>query len=293
MKKTFTLFACLFILFSLNSQTKISNKQEVSGTWKKSKSPYIIEGEAIVPEGKTLNIKPGVVIQFRTGEDKDYRIEGTINPNFNCGFLRVNGNIIAKGKKNALIKFTNNGPGTWGNVSIYSKSNKNFLQYCWFESAFYVRSIVKMNNAWGEEVFENATGALTFNNASGTVKNCLFINNGWTAINCKNGSNPKLINLTIVGNEYAIECNSKSSPEIANTIIWSNSNSFYVNGEATTKISYSLMPEIGIPENLQDGGNNIKGVLPEFVNQEENNFELKKESPAFKKGKGGVNIGAL
>jgi hypothetical protein len=284
MKKIMTLLTCLFILFSLNSQTRIRNKQAVFGTWEKSSSPYIIEGEAIVPEGSTLTIKPGVVIQFKTGEDKDYRIEGEINPGFNCGFLRVNGTIIAKGKKNALIKFSGYGSGTWGNVSIYSKSAKNLLQYCWFESSYYVRSIVPE---------DNATGAVTFNSATGTVKNCLFINNGWTAINCKNGSNPKLINLTIVGNQYAVESNTQSSPEIINTIIWSNANSFYINGGASTTISYSLMPAIGIPETLQDGGNNIKGVLPEFVDQEGNNFQLKKGSPALKKGKGRVNIGAL
>jgi hypothetical protein len=36
----------------------------------KKGSPYIINGEAIVPSGKTLEIKPGVVVRFKTGESR-------------------------------------------------------------------------------------------------------------------------------------------------------------------------------------------------------------------------------
>ncbi|MGE5295210.1 MAG: right-handed parallel beta-helix repeat-containing protein, partial [Solirubrobacterales bacterium] len=36
----------------------------VSGTWKKSKSPYIVAGDITVPKNKTLTIEPGVVVKF-------------------------------------------------------------------------------------------------------------------------------------------------------------------------------------------------------------------------------------
>ncbi len=285
MKKILVLFVSLLFVCTLSAQTKIVNKQAVFGTWTKSKSPYIIEGEAIVPEGMTLKIKPGVIIQFKTGDNKDYFIDGYENPGFNCGFLRVKGKIIAKGKKNDLIKFTRLGEyGTWGNVSIYSRNNDNLLEYCWFESAFYIRQIIPG---------DNATGALTFNNAAGTVKNCLFINNGWTAINCKNQSTPIFKNITIVGNQYAVESNSNSSPKIESCIIWDNAVNFYVNSGATIRISYSLYPALNVPKELVDDGNNITGVLPDFIDQPKKNFGLKKTSPAYKTGKGGTNMGAL
>lgn len=285
MKRVIIVFICLLFAFNIDAQTKILNKQAVFGTWTKSKSPYIIEGEAIVPEGMTLKIKPGVVIQFKTGENKDYFVDGYENPGFNCGFLRVKGKIIAKGKKTDLIKFTRLGEyGTWGNVSIYSRDKDNLLEYCWFESSFYVRQIVPG---------DNATGAVSFNNATGTVKNCLFINNGWTALNCKNNSNPVFINNTVVGNQYGIESNSDSSPKVISCIIWDNAYSFFINPGASIKISYSLYPDLNLPAELVNEGNNITGVLPDFVNQMKKDFSLKKTSPAYKMGKDKKNMGAF
>ncbi|OQA02352.1 MAG: hypothetical protein BWY70_00025 [Bacteroidetes bacterium ADurb.Bin408] len=58
---------------SYSGSSTISNKQEVYGTWTKSKSPYTIQGEAIVPEGKTLTIEPGVTVKFKTGTNKRFR----------------------------------------------------------------------------------------------------------------------------------------------------------------------------------------------------------------------------
>jgi hypothetical protein len=284
MKKIFFLISGLLLVCGLNSQTKIAHKQEISGTWTKSGSPYIIEGEAIIPEGATLIIKPGVLVQFKTGNEKEFYVNNRINPKFDRGFLRVNGKIIAQGKKKDFIKFMPFGSGNWGNISVYSRNIDNLFEYCSFESSFYIISVVPE---------DNATGALTFNNAAGTVKNCLFAHNGWTAINCKNGSDPKIINTTIVANQYGIECNSYSKPVIENTIVWDNENSFYINGEAKPAISFSLFPSVNPNGEPIDAGNNLKGLMPEFVDANAKNYKLKKKSPALKKGRGGANIGAF
>lgn len=274
----------ILLALSTLAQTNIKDGQEVFGTWTKSKSPYIIEGEAIVPVGKTLTIKPGVVVQFKTGDVKDFLENGKRNPNFTCGFLIVNGKIVAKGKKNSHIKFTRFGSqGTWGNVSIYSQNPDNLIEYCWFEYSYFVRSVVPD---------ENATGAVTFNKATGTVRNCYFINNGWTALNCKNGANPLFTNNIVVGNQYALESNSNSKPVVTNTIFWDNKNLFFINGGATINISFSLYPKLdSYPIDLKNDGNNIIGVDPQFVDIKQLNFDLQKSSPAIKKGKGGKNIG--
>jgi hypothetical protein len=56
-KKLIFLGVFLVYFFITNAQTVIKDKQDVFGTWKKKGSPYIIEGEAIIPSGKVLNIK--------------------------------------------------------------------------------------------------------------------------------------------------------------------------------------------------------------------------------------------
>jgi hypothetical protein len=285
MQKLSFLIIFLFVYASLIAQTRIKDKQEVYGTWKKGKSPYIIEGEAIVPKGKVLKIKPGVVLQFKTGTNRDYSQNGRKLNDFDLGFLRVNGKIIAVGKPGKLIKFTRYGnSGNWGNLHIKTNEKDNLLKYCQFEYSHFLRGVIDD---------DNATGAISFHTSTGTVENCLFINNGWAAINCKEGSSPKLLNLTISGFEYGIECNTNSSPNITNSIIWQTMNAFYINTGSKPSISYSLVQGDELPNEIIDAGNNLLGKAPDFTNAPEGDFSIKTTSPAYKTGKGGKNIGAL
>jgi parallel beta-helix repeat protein len=275
-----------FILFAANygfAQTRIADKQEVSGKWTKSGSPYIIEGEAIVPIGKILTIKPGVVIMFKTGENRDYRLDGEINSGFNVGFIRVKGKLIAKGKKGKMITFTKNGTGNWGNV-FFEESKNNYLKYCYFEAAYYMRGVTET---------DNGTGAVSFWKSGGTVENCIFANNGWTAINCKQSSMPTIKNVTIAMNKYGIECNSSSTPEIINCIIYGNENQFFFNGGATPRISYSLIQDASLNSDAVNLGKNIFGDDPQFTDEFKKDFSLKSTSPCKKAGKGGTDMGAV
>ncbi|MFH0894507.1 MAG: right-handed parallel beta-helix repeat-containing protein [Bacteroidota bacterium] len=263
--------------FSAFAQTTISNKEEVSGTWKKSKSPYIIEGEAIIPEGKTLTIKAGVVVKFKTGEGRDYDMD-----DFNLGFLRVNGKIIAKGKPSKRILFTGNGSGFWGNIYVNSPDQNHVFENCVVEKAYYIRKVIPT---------DNGTGAITFNKSTGIVKNCILANNGWTGLNCKNGASPTISNCVIYNNEYGLESNTRSTPTIENTIIWNNGTTFYINGSSAPKIGYCFIGEDKLPEGITDQGGNILGKNPQFEDAMIGNFKLKQESPCRKVGKGGKNIG--
>jgi len=282
------LLIVIFICFGqiIFAQTYIADKQEVSGTWSKKGSPYIIQGEAIVPANKTLKIKPGVEIKFKTGTSRDYRIDGKINNGFDVGFLRVYGKVVAKGKVNSLITFTRDGSyGNWGNICFVPGSKNNYLKYCKVEGSYYVRSILPT---------DNATGAVTFINASGTVENCLLVNNGWTGLNCKQMANPTVKNTTIFGNNYGVECNSNGNPFLSGVIIWNNENAFYNNNsEAAPSIEYSLLQDDYFPENFTDKGNNIAGKNPQFNSERNKDFSLKSNSPCIKAGKGKSNIGAL
>jgi len=282
MKTKAFLILFLFVSQSIFSQTYIRDRQNVFGTWKKSKSPYIITGEAIVPFGKTLTIKKGVIVKFKTGTDRDYRLDGTINRNCDIGFLRVIGKLVAQGSESSKILFTSDEEGFWGNIFINSADDGIHFKHCIFEHSYYIRGITTS---------DNATGALSFYNSTGLVEHCIFRNNGWGAINCKKGATPTFKNLTIVGNNYGLECNSSSTPNVINCILWNNNTPFYINGSSSPKISYCLLQDKSL-EIDYDKGNNFYSRDPKFVDPDQNNFNISKDSPCKKTGKDGSNIGS-
>ncbi|MCG9910715.1 MAG: right-handed parallel beta-helix repeat-containing protein [Flavobacteriales bacterium] len=274
----FILFAVYFLSSFCNAQTVIRDKEKVSGVWSEKGAPYIIEGEAIVDFNSTLIIKPGTVITFKTGENRDYT-----SPDFDLGFLRVNGVINASGNKQKPIIFTRAGKnGYWGVVQIHSAQKGNILKHCKFEYGYYIRNIV--NN-------DNATGVVSVYESAPEIVDCIMAKNGWTGINCKKGSSPLILNNTVVLNSYGIECNTESSPKIINNIVWGNeSDNFYVNGGSIPLISYSLIGDLYFPEGAIDNGNNLMNLSPKFDNI--SNFRLQSDSPCVKAGKKKRNMGA-
>ncbi|OQX75198.1 MAG: hypothetical protein B6D64_12080 [Bacteroidetes bacterium 4484_276] len=70
----------------------IANGEQVSGTWSLANSPYTVEAKAIIPQGQTLTIEPGVEVLFKTGRNYDYNLSY-----FNMGTLKVEGKLIAEG----------------------------------------------------------------------------------------------------------------------------------------------------------------------------------------------------
>src|SRR3990172_2028024 len=78
MKLCFILFIILTLVSPCSAQVDVEG--EVSGEWDADDNPFVIVGDATVPDGELLTIGPGVQIIFR--EDVT---------------LTVNGNIIAIG----------------------------------------------------------------------------------------------------------------------------------------------------------------------------------------------------
>ncbi|WP_373514673.1 hypothetical protein [Persicitalea sp.] len=64
-----------FLCFTSFGQTNVSGN--VSGTWTKANSPYIITSDVTVPAGQTLTIQPGVVVQSDAYND-DLLVYGTL-----------------------------------------------------------------------------------------------------------------------------------------------------------------------------------------------------------------------
>lgn len=278
MKKTLTFLALLIFSLPIISQTIIENGQNVSGTWTKSKSPYLIKGEAIVPAGQTLNIKAGTVIKFATGENIDYRdADGYKDNTFDVGFLRVKGTLNAKGKNKSMILFTHdNKYGKWGNL-VFDNAESVYLDYCDIEFCQYLRAITED---------DNATGAVSFINCTGIVKNTI-ITDSWSGINAKQGGHPQISNCVVYGNAYGIESNSDSKIKVINTIVWNNETQFYINPGASIIISYSFLQDDNLISGVYNKGNLILNSNPKM----NSDFTLKTGSPCIKSGEKNVNLG--
>jgi len=90
-RRIFNVILFLIILFSGTNnfaQTQIDGGN-VSGTWTKANSPYIIHGDITIPRFETLNIEPGVEVKFN-GQYRFY----------------ANGRLLAIGSKADSIRFT-------------------------------------------------------------------------------------------------------------------------------------------------------------------------------------------
>ncbi len=85
-------FLCVIILLIsytfLPSQTTIP-AGDISGNWLINGSPYLIDGEITIPDGETLTIDPGVIVEFQ-GHYK----------------FNVQGQILAIGTEQDSIRFT-------------------------------------------------------------------------------------------------------------------------------------------------------------------------------------------
>jgi hypothetical protein len=121
-------------------QTTIPDSTNVSGNWTVANSPYIVEGRAIVPNGQTLIIEPGVEIRLRSSASPtsswfDYAAG-------NVGVIRVQGEIIANGTTTAPITFTRNNSGFWGTILVdESSSTTSSFTNCIIEYAKESRNV--------------------------------------------------------------------------------------------------------------------------------------------------------
>lgn len=125
----------ILILFSFISLSIISNAGTVippgpvSGIWTLGGSPYEIQGEITIPDGLTLTIEPGVMVEFQ-GHYK----------------LNVQGRLFAIGTENDTIVFTINDTtgfhdpnipdGGWAGIrfiNVFSMIDSSSIIYCKIE----------------------------------------------------------------------------------------------------------------------------------------------------------------
>ncbi len=299
MKKILFFIFSMIFAFVARSQTTISDGQKVTGKWTKAKSPYIINGEAIIPAGTTLTIEPGVEVKLKTGTKNTY----TMRKEFDLGFLRVNGTLIAEGTTSEKILFTADGSGNWGIILFTATSVNSSLKYCKIEKAGGIINAEEMKSFYGSisfymskgevnycEISDNSSGAIhCVNSASPKITNCMIISNLNAGIYC-NASAPVIENCTITKNGWeGISCISSSKPTLKNSIIWDNGKN---NNFGAGTISYCLIEESALSAEAKNGGNNIFSQDPMFNNIAKEDFSLKAESPCVNKSSSSTNLGS-
>ncbi len=154
MRKLFPI-GVFFLSFNLFIKAADIKAGIVWGRWQKTESPYHILGSVKIPEGRSLIIEPGVVIEFQGS----YKIT-------------AKGNITAKGtSENPILfsvhdtaKFFNGSltNGGWQGILI-TGSGTSVLRYCQFK---YVRN----NNYLGAAIAAKG-GSLIINNCSFSYNN--------------------------------------------------------------------------------------------------------------------------
>ena len=147
-----TIVGSLLLASLLNAATNVP-AGNVSRVWTLANSPYLIEGDITVPEGETLTIEPGVVVEFQYW----YK-------------LTVNGDLQAVGTNIQQIVFTStpHGPGepAWAGIDLINTMGNCRFEYCIIENG---HSMSANPNDRG--------GAINILNSSPTIKNCTLRSN--------------------------------------------------------------------------------------------------------------------
>lgn len=138
------LLICLFFLLILPPKAygdTIISAGSVYGTWDLEGSPYIVQGDIEIEQGKTLAIEPGVVVKFVSGVG-----------------LRIDGTLTAIGTEEQMIIFTSTqespNAGDWAGLDCYNSDID--LKWCVVEYATEALYIWESNPTLTDCVIRNS-----------------------------------------------------------------------------------------------------------------------------------------
>ena len=199
MKSIFFIFLFIFILCNtvLFTDTTIPGGN-VSGTWTSAGSPYLVQGGITIPADSTLNIEPGVEVEFQGNYD-----------------LTVNGYLEAVGTETDSIHFfpADTSAG-WNGINFSSAPDSSHMSYCTVQYASYNGVIYAGINC-------NSSNPVI---SHCTISHCEGLWGG--GIRCSN-SNADISYCTITGNQAMVEGGGiyidNSSPLLTGCTISNNS----------------------------------------------------------------------
>lgn len=280
--KQFSNILLFVILFDASGQTVIKNGTEIYGTWRADKSPYIIEGGAIIPKDQILTIEPGVKILFKSISTSER--ENFIKKTNRSGFIHVYGSFVAQGTKEEMILFDRYGGGQWGSIYFDSSSIANRLKYCQIQSAYGI-----------EDIRPNVTttGALVIYKSELEISNCL-INDNWRGLEVTD-SKLGIQHSSIVNNEeVGLMLSGFNKVEILNMVLWGGWSSLYYspNSEGDSFKGDFSISYLALPKNQYHlPGGPIYLEEPTFMDPNLHNYEITEGTFYMDKGPNGIKLG--
>jgi hypothetical protein len=275
----------LGIVFGLNASAQTAIVAgNVSGNWTLAGSPYLIQGNIIVPNDSTLTIDPGVMISFQ-GHYK----------------LFCNGRIIAVGTSSKKINFTgSNSPG-WEGIrfdSTPATNDTSLFTYCIMQhgspsgtgndiygGAFFFNGFSKSIISYctiTNNCPSSSSAAIYCISSSPKIKNNSFSNNGATSINCQTNSNPLIENNTMTnGSAIYIE---SAAPTIIGNTIYNNTQGY---GGISCFSSSAIIKNNIIKGNINSNGAGGGGILLESAAGTISNNIISNNSTSY--GGGGIS----
>lgn len=221
LKKIAIVIIALINWILLLSQTVVP-AGDVSGNWLINGSPYLIEGEVTIPDGETLTIDPGVLVEFQ-GHYK----------------FNIQGRLLAVGTMQDSIHFTisdttgfhipHSTDGAWDGIQFYetpASNDSSKIVYCKLE---FSKTPTQEYTDW------NGGAIYVYDFSKLLISNCLITNNraqSGGGVCIIENSDPilqsnKISNNITYGNNYShgggICIRNDSSPTLINNIISNNS----------------------------------------------------------------------
>jgi parallel beta-helix repeat protein len=182
--------------------------------------PYVFQNYT-VGTGAKLTISPGIVAKFMQN-----------------GYLRIQNGLLAEGGNtpDSTIVFTSDRDDFYGGDTYGDgDANQPSLNY-WYgiyfynsaidENCFLINCVLKNGSYYAYANYSGNRGAITLDNASPTIQNCLF-RDDWFGILSFNTSLPKITNCDFIGTEptngYGV-LNMTSTNTVTAQNCWWNSN---------------------------------------------------------------------
>ncbi len=226
----------ILILFStfLFSQTTIP-AGNVSGTWLLSGSPYLIEGEIEIPDGETLTIDPGCLIEFQG----HYA-------------LNVQGRLLAIGSEQDSIRFTiadttgfyNNYHTGWRGIHFEDNISPNEFSEILYSTIEFGKGYLIISLDDSKLSINNSRISFNRSDACGTAISC---------VDSELNLNNSILSYNICDESYcgAIYCRD-SNIEIINNTVYNNRSR---NGWSNTEGAVYIRNCTGILQNNEIYGN--------------------------------------
>lgn len=252
LKNILPLLLLSLLSLAVKAQTNVSGFISSNTTWNLAGSPYIVVGNALVSQGYTLTINPGVVIKFDSAKT-----------------LQIDGELIAIGVTDGRITFSSNKPspaaGDWGELHFSNLSTQavfdgsgNYLSGCIMKycDMFYGGSL--------------GFGLVHIESASPYISYCNIRYSKSDGIYCK--GNTYIVEGSVIehctgkGLNYQISCGSCGLSIISDSIEFNANGGIYISGGTTGKVTGSYFLSNSVYSALESSEQNLIISGNNFIN---------------------------